>query len=99
MSFFTTMHFYRPTPPPVVTGPDLAKFVKAFEALKVSEGECLFGTQIRFGKAIDQDDKPTILQEQVIAGIGSVSEIEWDLETGRVSIQETAKTLAALNKK
>jgi hypothetical protein len=70
MSFYTTLSFYRPTPPPKITAADLATFVSAFASLGAAEGKegATLGFEIRFGRAVDQDDTPTHRFEPVLRG-------------------------------
>jgi hypothetical protein len=69
MSFYTTLSFYRPTAPPQIIGADLAGFVSAFAALGAADGtSARLSYEIRFGRSVDQDDKPTDWDEPVLEG-------------------------------
>ena len=79
MSFYTSLYFYRPTEPPVVTGESLASFIHSFSDLKVSNAQAPLGVKVKFGKAIDQDEKPASWQEPLNKVISVSAEVEWDL--------------------
>lgn len=80
MSFYTDLIFYRPRPAPVVTADDLARFTSRLwdtETLTVTGPWYL---SVKFGKAIDQDDRGTMWFEEDRSGIEIPHEIEWDVE-------------------
>ena len=93
MSFFTTLHFYRPRKPPRVTGESLAEFMLAFNALGVSNVPLPVQLRLKFGKAIDKDDKPSSWLEHLGMGIHETNEIKWDLNAKCASLLEVADAL------
>lgn len=95
MSFYTSLHFYRPTAPPIVTGPALAKFLRDLNGTGVI-GE--FGgdlLKVKFGAAIDQDDRSEWIDTPVpgVPDVYSVSSIEYDLELDRVGLDAMCRAL------
>lgn len=70
MSFDTSLRFYRPGTPPTLTGADLARFVEGFAALGVALEEGAIGLRVKLGRAIDQDERPTLWEEPVTPGGG-----------------------------
>lgn len=95
MGFFTTLHFYRPSNPPVITGLILAEFLRAFSSLQASDGKRSLATDVKFGKAIDQDEKPTTWEAPTSTpGVTTYEGIEWDLSINCQSLDEQATALA-----
>lgn len=94
MSFYTALMFYRPTPPPMVSGRGLAEFVRAFARLGLSQNEGPMTASLKFGEAIDQDEKPASWFEPLIPGIGETQEIEWDVEESCGSLANMAQLLS-----
>ena len=94
MSFYTSLHFVRSTPPPRVTGTSLAEFIRKFNGLDVADDNGSLLAKIKFGERIDQDKKPTIWREPINAVIATLKEIEWDIEKEFHSIPEMADALA-----
>jgi hypothetical protein len=98
MSFYTVLHFYRPRTPPVITGAALAKFVRAVDRLHVSEVKYPQTVQVKFGKAIDQDEEPSTWSEQVNRGICVSKEIEWDVAIQCESLRAVSEGLVSHNR-
>src|SRR3954470_19366487 len=94
MPFYTTLHYYRPTEPPRITGDSLAEFVADFEGLKVTEVDGPLTIQVKFGESIDQDERSAEWQEPVYETISVVREIDWDLEVQCPSLRAVADALA-----
>jgi hypothetical protein len=94
MSFDTTLQYYRPTEPPRVTGADLARFVRGFHDLKLVDEDGRRTVQVKFGEAIDQDERPTSWNEPVNNVVSVSREIEWDLNDRCESLQAAADWLA-----
>jgi hypothetical protein len=93
MSFYTSLQFYRPTRPPRLTGESLARFVAAFAGLRVAEDDGPLTVEVKFGEAIDQDDRPSAWDEPVYETISVVREIEWDVEVQCASSREVPDAL------
>lgn len=68
MSVYTSLHFYRPGPPPILMGADLARFVAGFASLGIDREDGPLGLRIKFGRAIDQDERPTDSDEPIMDG-------------------------------
>jgi hypothetical protein len=94
MSFYTTLHFYRPTPPPVVTGPALARFLLALSGTGLFERKGAEYLIVKFGRSIDQDAKGTTVETQVVPGMYSVRSIEYDLKHDRISLADAVQVLS-----
>lgn len=93
MSFYTSLQYYRPTRPPRVTGDSLARFVAAFAGLDVAEDNGPLTVEVKFGEAIDQDDRPSAWDEPVYETISVVREIDWDVEVHCASPRAVAAAL------
>lgn len=93
MSFWTSLYYTRPTAPPAITGDDLARFLLAFDGLSVTRDRALRSLQVKFGKSIDHDKKPTswIEWNPSLPEIGTTASIEWDLDHhGSLSLVDAA---------
>src|SRR5262245_38073368 len=107
MSFYTTLAFYRPSAPPRITAADLAGFVTSFAPLGVAGDQkgARFGFEVRFGIAIDQDDRPTDWLEPVLGGpsgggIFATRTIDYDAQgTDLPSLPDLAGALVALGRR
>lgn len=95
MGAFTTLRFYRPTKPPVVTGRSLTAFVEAFRTLGLVEDDgssfCL-----KFGESIDRDNLP-VSEEIPLDGHGILwtdQEIAWDVSDDARSLSELAQRIS-----
>jgi hypothetical protein len=80
MSFYSGFRLCRPTKPPVITGPALASFIEAFEALGLCAPDGFFYLNVKFGRAIDRNDNDTTIYTPVMPGVSQVTSINWDLE-------------------
>ena len=94
MSFYTTLHFYRPTPPPVVTGPVLARFIGALMETGLFERRGAEYLMVKFGRSIDLDAKGTTIEKMVLPGIFTVHSIEYDLDYDRIALDDATRLLA-----
>jgi hypothetical protein len=96
MSFFTSLQFYRPRPPPRVTGPELAAFVERLYALDLVEEGGVLSFSLKSGLSIDQDDQEANWEEPVEPGscVYNMRSIEWDSQEYRSTRSEL---LAALH--
>ena len=79
MSFFTSVHFYRPTKPPVVTVASLAKFLRSFATLQITTKSMPVSADIKFGDAIDMDDRLSSWDKPLSEFVSEFHEIEWDV--------------------
>lgn len=94
MSFFTAVFCYRPRKPPAITGSSLGDFLRRFAALGVAKPSPRISIDLKFGKTIDQDDKPTSWPVQVSGGVSEIHEINWDIQESINSFDEAAAMLA-----
>jgi hypothetical protein len=92
MSFFTSLVYYRPCPPPVVTGKELMRFVDEVHRSGVLAEEGLSTLQVKFGRSIDQDQHGTLWQEEIAPRMFVTHQIEWD-----ISLKAPADMRAALD--
>jgi hypothetical protein len=100
MSFYTTLSFYRGTPPPKLTGADLAAFVTMFAALelgKAPDGDPNYTYGIKFGRSIDQDEEPMSSDDPPVNGISVVNFPEYDAEGQFTSLAALADDLKTLD--
>lgn len=97
MSFYTSLSFYRPTPPPRVTGRAFAGFLAALrEAGAFDERPGGDTIKVKFGRSIDQDEKGTSIEKPVwgCPGMYEVRDIKWDIGRHQ-TLDETLAMLAA----
>jgi hypothetical protein len=100
VSFYTSLHYYRPGPAPVLSGPDLAAFVRGFDALDLATDAETVGFGVRFGQAIDQDENPAARAEPIMpgGGISVARRPEYDAqESGLRSLSRLAGELEWLD--
>lgn len=98
MSTGTTVHFCRPGRPPVVRTGDLAAFLERIEDAGLVEPSET-SLNVKFGWRIDKDDKPTSYVEPVDDVIGTVREIDWDIEFRATALSESAARLREKNRR
>ena len=95
MSFFTSLSFYRPCSPPVITVEDLANFITRIRDTGTLTDSGYQDLRVAFGNQIDQDLKDVIWTEQVAPLVRVVHDIEWDIESDMSSIQEMIDCLSS----
>jgi hypothetical protein len=93
---YSGLLFYRPRTPPRVTGRSLAELVNGHRALGVAVESGPIGMSLKFGAAIDQDERPTTWDEPIDeSGTIRVSrEIEWDVRRDCDSLSALVEALA-----
>lgn len=94
MSFYTVLHFVRPTAPPLVTGRDLAGFVREVAALRLTEPGNGFDFSVRFGRRIDLDRKPIVQTRRLSACVSTHRFIDWDMEEHHADLAGVCDALA-----
>jgi hypothetical protein len=94
MSFYSSLIFYRPRKPPLVTGELLARFISGIQDLGILENQGILKLALKFGSGIDQDDLPSTWEEYS-GTIGAFKEIEWDMEESFTSVEEMAADLVS----
>jgi hypothetical protein len=94
MSFYSTAYFYRPSRPPTITGKTLAEFCRRFVDLNVATMEFRQTLQIKFGKHIDDDNRPSpsiiVFEDEY-----EPSDAEWDIDVQYESFAEMSKVLSS----
>src|SRR5690349_10282242 len=80
MSFYTMLQYYRPRPPPAVTGDDLSRFVATLRGTGALEESGFLYVDVKFGQSIDQDYNGTTWEEPTAPGMAIIHDIEWDIE-------------------
>lgn len=99
MGFHSSLIFYRPTKPPVVTGAALAGFMERFAQLGVSNRHGKGMVQIKFGDAIDQDMEPSwSIEPTASPEIGVTKDIEWDFQRFAAPLEETKRMLGGTDR-
>jgi hypothetical protein len=94
MSFFTSLQYYRPRPPPAMTADDLARFVTAIRDTGTLTASGLLCLKLKFGDSIDQDDKGTTWEEETAPYMAIIHDVDWDVELGDPSdLQEIVDRL------
>jgi hypothetical protein len=91
MSFFTTVEFYRPRTPPIITTSTWASFLESLADIALTDGVPFYGTEIKvkFGKRVDQDDNEICRTEPN----GDMREIEWDFKCKAKSFAAVTRAL------
>ena len=79
-----------------MTGNDLSRFVAEIRDTNLLGGSGMRNLNVKFGDAIDQDEKDSSWLEEAASGIGVMKEIEWDIElSDSPSLEEIIETLAS----
>lgn len=96
MSFYTSLYYYRPTKPPRVTGPVLAAFLRELSATALFERKGPESLKVKFGRAIDQDTRPSSWEVPVrgVPGMCTFDGIDWDIEHERLSLDDALAVLS-----
>jgi hypothetical protein len=96
MSFWTTLHLYRPTPPPVVTGPALASLLRGLHATGAFERKGGESVQVKFGGRVDRDARGTWIDTPVpgVWGISTTKPIPFDVDRPSPTLDQAAELLA-----
>jgi hypothetical protein len=81
MGFFTSLTFYRPGRPPVITGEKLSQFIRQIVETGLVEESVLTGLKVKFGRSIDQDERSSFGFMRILPGVLRSREIVWDLST------------------
>ena len=96
MSFYSSLVYYRPSPPPKITGDDLARFLSAIRKTRTLEGRGTSNLSVKFGASIDQDTRGTYWEEELPSGLWQSHKIEWDLELDVHAKPSVEQMIAAL---
>ncbi|HEY4310256.1 MAG TPA: hypothetical protein VGN12_12470 [Pirellulales bacterium] len=78
MGFYTSLTYYRPRPAPIVTPRELRLFFLDLLETGVLAREGRANFEIKFGSAIDRDDRPSSWLEPINSVISTVKDIAWD---------------------
>ncbi len=95
MGAYTTATLYRPSPPPHITTGSLADFIERLCALDLLGEQYNIFVMLKFGKAIDQDQKGTMDDDPLMPGMSVIDEYPWDVETQAHSLREVIEFLRA----
>jgi len=80
MSFYTSLNYFRPQPPPRVTTRELAAVIQKIYATGAFTSHMLSGIRVKFGRSIDKDARGTIEEIPTgTPGVYSVRSIEFDI--------------------
>ena len=99
MSFQTSLFLYHPQPPRGLTTAKLAGFIREFAALGLAAPSGLIGFQVKFGRSVDQDERPSAWAVPVPGMGGCIStwrEIEYDAED--VAVPDLARLAGVLDR-
>lgn len=80
MSFYTSLCYYRPGNAPVITGGGLARFIQRVADTNLVQRSPFSSLEVKFGSAIDQDERETFWIEPTNSVVGVFHEIDWDIE-------------------
>lgn len=97
MSFYSSLFYYRPGPPALVTTENLAAYLRAFEKLEISEISHPELIQLRFRRATDVDqDRPWGQANE--PGTLDESNIDWDVNEATDSLTQMAVRVAGASR-
>jgi len=85
MSFFTSLTYYRPCTPPIVTGNDLANLITQLYETGTLTDSGFQILQVKFGNSVDQDEQDSSSAEEIMPGLAVMDDIEWDLDVPKPS--------------
>jgi hypothetical protein len=97
MSFHTSLIFYRPTTPPLISGADLGRFVEQLRATQTLKDRGWQTLDAKFGKSIDVDVTSAVWTERISAQISKFKSISWDIAIQANGIQQIVDRLRAMN--
>jgi hypothetical protein len=80
VSFFTTLTYYRPGRPPIVTGESLSRFIGRLIDTKLVEHFAFTSLKVKFGRAIDRDLRDAYWLEMLNPIISQSRQIDWDMD-------------------
>src|SRR5678815_1635698 len=76
----TRVQLIRPTKPPVLTGPLLAEAIWEIYNTNVIGHQVGQVVQLRYGKRVDLDKKPTTVRTTSKGEVAHVEDYQWDVE-------------------
>lgn len=81
MSFYTSLIYFRPQPPPRIKTRELASVIKAIYSTTNVLFDSISGVHVKFGSAIDTDTKGTTENVEIIPGaVYQPTDIEFDID-------------------
>jgi len=84
MSAFTSAECYRAGgEPPIITAQDLAVFVERILTMDILQWDFM-GVHLKFGQAIDQDDRTTNEMEEISEYTALMVDYDWDVDEMRI---------------
>jgi len=93
MSAYTSAECYRAgDEPPIITTHDLTVFVERILALDILQWDFM-GVQLKFGQAIDQDERSAYEMEEIRECISMLANFDWDVDEMRISHSEALALL------
>ena len=97
MGFYTSLVYYRPRDPPLVTTENLAEFISRLSQTKaIHEDDSAGSVEVKFGNSINQDPNPTFWLEEsgFSPQLSFPRSIEYDLVSGpRCGLSGIVETL------
>lgn len=94
MSLLLSLDYYRPTPPPALSGRDLHDFLLAFEALGIAEETSGMLAEAAFGRPVDANHRPATWIHWQHDNVGLRKTVAWDLQNRYDSLSAMAVGLA-----
>jgi len=93
MSFYTSLNYFRPQPPPRITTRELADVVRRIYSAAEVTPNIMTGMRVKFGRAIDKDAKPTLRETETAPGVFTVRSIEYDINHNAKSCEQLVAEL------
>lgn len=93
MGFYSSLTYYRPTNPPVVTTPQLADFIERVRDTGLTQSSGFMDVSLKYGPRISKNFAETFWAVPIISGLFSIREIEWDFKSRFSSFDEIIKAL------
>lgn len=94
MGYHTGLVYYRPRPAPVIAPRDLRPFILELLETGALSGEGMVSFEFKFGRAIDQDDRPSSWIEPLNEALGTYGSMDWDWTGSFDSVRSLADALA-----
>lgn len=95
MGFFTSLSYFLPRKPPVVTPSDLKQFIERVADTGLLADKGILSLQMKFGDAIDQDYEDTLAAEPVTpeATLVLYGHYPWDVDCHAEGLKEIVHAL------
>lgn len=98
MSFHTSLLFYRPAKPPLITGTQLGEFVDRLRSTHTLLDSGWRTLSVKFGRSIDSDNSPAVFDVPIAPQLSRFESIDWDIDFRASGIQEIVDRLTSASR-